>query len=486
MLIGLYSSRILLKYLGIDEYGVYNVVGSVVMMFSSIRGLFVTATRRFLNYHFGKGDEEILRSVFSASICIHVLLCVVFLLIVEPVGLYFINCKLQFSGVSIFVINTLFQLSVISSLMVIMTVPYDAVILANQKMQVYAYISVLETILKLGAAFALMFFAQGKLLIYGFLILAISIVIRAISVIYCRRYAYVRFTARFNRTTLRDMVKFAGWSFFGNLTFSLSNEGQNLLLNMYFGPVANAARGIAYQVRNAFYQLTTNLDLAFAPEITHSYARGEMKRMTEISTMQLRSSVYVIGLLLIPVYIYIDDILTVWLTAVPPYTADIIRCLLVLVLIRPFSLTCDTIFQATARLKIYQLVSALITGGGLVASIIYLHYTQNLLGVFWIYNIAAGINVIKSYVLLFLHRDIEFSDFVKATILTIASVAAMSLSAYLLLLLGNKLTLTWWTILPIIIGVNVMMVYTLFLTKSERRFINGIAAKIFKKSKSNR
>lgn len=471
MLVSLYTSRILLKALGVDDYGVYNVVGSVVMMFSSIRGLFISSTQRFMNFEMGRGDQRDLNDVFTASMTIHLVLCLIFLAIVEPVGLYFINYKLTFANVDPWIVHALFQMSVASSVIVILTVPYEAVIIANQKMSVYAGISILETLLKLGAAFTVLTLSSHKLLIYGVLILGVSLLLRFISWMYCRRYAYVKFRINRNKSRIKQMSSYAGWNFFGNMTFSLANEGQNLLLNMYFGPVANAARGIAYQVRNAFYQLTTNLNLAFAPGITQSYAQNDKERVTQISSLQLRSSVYIIACVVIPVYFYIDRILNLWLTVVPEYTAEIIRCLLVLVLIKPFAVTCDTIFLATAKLKLYQLLSAAITASGLVASIFYLLVKPNLLWVFWIYNIAAFINVIKSYILLAIHNDVDFFAFLKSSVLSVLCIIAICVidTGVYNLPCGTSFVAG----ISLMAFINVAMAVGLFMTRKERLTLKG-------------
>ena len=411
MLIGLYSSRILLQALGIESFGIYNVVGSIVMMFNSIRGMFVSSTQRFLNIEMGRHNEKGLNEIFCTSINIHIFMCVLFLLIVEPMGIWLIHNKLNIPDNNYFIVNVLFQLSILASILTILTIPYEAVLIASQRMHIYAYISILDAILKLCAIGVLFLLSSNRLLIYGILILLIAFINRGVSYKYCKQFSYCKYRNIKNKGLYKSLGSFAGWNFFGNLAFSLSNEGQNLLLNIFFGPALNAARGIAYQIRNALYQLTSNLNLAFAPQITHLYAKGKNLELTKVASAAIRLSVYTITICCIPVYTYIDEILTFWLTTIPLYTAEIIRCILIMVFLRAFAAINDTIIQATGQIKKYHIINAFITLFSFIGSYVYLTYFDNFIGIFWIYNFSLLISIINSLIIIYWIKIIEFKKY---------------------------------------------------------------------------
>lgn len=411
MLINLYSSRILLQALGIESFGIYNVVGSIVMMFNSIKGLFVSSTQRFLNIEMGRHNEEGLNEIFCTSINIHISMCVLFFLIVEPIGIWLIHNKLNIPDNNYFIVNALFQLSILASILTILTVPYEAVLIASQRMHIYAYISILDAVLKLCAIGVLFLLPSNRLLIYGILILLIAFINRGISYKYCKQFSYCKYRRIKNKGLYKSLGSFAGWNFIGNLAFSLSNEGQNLLLNVYFGPALNAARGIACQVRNSLYQLTSNLNLAFAPQITHLYANGKNHELTKVSSVAIRLSVYAITIGCIPVYVYIDEILAFWLTTVPLYTAEIIRCILILVFLKSFAAINNTIIQATGQIKKYHIINAFISLFSFIGSYVYLIYYDDFIGIFWIYNFCVLISTIISLVIIYQLKIVEFKKY---------------------------------------------------------------------------
>lgn len=411
MLIGLYSSRLLLQALGVEDFGIYNVVGSIVMMFNSIRGMFVSSTQRFLNLEMGRHNEKRLNEIFCASINIHVFICILFLLIAEPVGMWLIYNKLNIPNNDYSVIVLLFQMSMLSSILTILTIPYEAVLIASQRMHIYAYISILDAFLKLCAIGVLLLISNNRLLIYGALILLIAFMNRIISYRYCKRFVYCKYRKVKDKELYKSLGGFAGWNFFGNLAFSLSNEGQNLLLNVFFGPSLNAARGIAYQVRNAFYQLTSNLNLAFAPRITHLYAEGKTLELTQVASAAIRLSVYLIIICCIPVYTYIDEILLFWLSTVPLHTDEIIKCILIMVYLKTFSAINNTIIQSTGQIKYYHIINSLITLVSFFVSYFYLLVFNNFLGVFWIYNSALLLSNIISLIIIYQLRILEFENY---------------------------------------------------------------------------
>lgn len=445
MLVSLYTSRILLKALGVEDFGTYNVVGSIVLMFNSIKGLFISSTQRFLNYEMGKGSKERLNGVFNTSMMIHLFMCLIFLLVVEPIGIWFVNCKMQIPNGNLLVANILFQLSIASSIITILAIPYDAVLVATQKMGIYAYISILDVFMKLGGASVLLLLSDNRLLIYGFLMLAVTIIYRTLAMFYCRRYSFCRFKFKTDKWLLKEMGSFAGWTFLGNITFSLSNEGQNLILNTMFGPVVNAARAISYQIRNAFLQLISNMTLAIKPRLTHLFVQGSFQEMTLLTINGIKFASYLEFILVIPLYYYVEDLLNLWLTVVPDYSVEIIRCLFVYILIKPIGAVNDCIFSASGRIKIYQCCTAIITFVFFIFMVVYLCISRSLISAFWIYNIGALFNVVASIYLLcslnYVDKRIYIKQLISKVVLT--GIGLVMLNFFLNKLVFRLIDIPW-------------------------------------------
>lgn len=275
MFVAFYTSRVLLKELGINDFGLYGIVGGIVAIFSSLRGLFATATQRFLNFEMGKNDTNGLNTIFNISLIINITICIVFFICAEIIGLWFLENKLIIALERMDAAKWAFHFSVLASMISILTIPFDALIIAHEKMSFYAYVSILDACLKLGVIFILPYFAIDKLKLYAALIVAVSLVIRFISSVYCKRkFPECKYRICWDKKAFKEMGVFAGWNFAGNLAFALVNEGLNILLNLFGGVIANAARSIAYQVKNAITTMLSNIMIAIDPQATQLYARA--------------------------------------------------------------------------------------------------------------------------------------------------------------------------------------------------------------------
>ena len=239
--VAFYTSRVVLNALGVEDYGIYNVVGGVVAMFSFLTGMFTSATQRFLNYEMGLGNQERLKEIFSMSITLNVMIAVLIVLVSEIVGLWFINHKLVIPGDRLTAAHWVFQFSLLAMAVTIVSTPYNAVIIAHERMSAFAYISVAECLLKLGVAIVIAFCGGDKLIIYGALLLAVAVIVRGIYTVYCKRkFHECHYKFYWNRTLFREMGTFAGWDMYGNFAFVMITQGVNMLLNMVFGPAVNA------------------------------------------------------------------------------------------------------------------------------------------------------------------------------------------------------------------------------------------------------
>lgn len=358
LLISLYTSRILLQQLGVEDFGVYNLVGSIIALLSSIRGMFASSTQRFLNYEMGKGHLENLQVIFNISVAINLFLSIVFVVFVEAIGYWFFTYKLNIDPSRYYAAVCVFQLSVVNSVVMIMTTPFDAVIIANERMGFYACISILEGILKLAVVFLLVWWAGDKLIMYSVLLLCVSFIIRAINAVYCRRhFPESHYKMCWDERIFKNMSSFAGWNFLGNLGFSLSNEGVNMVLNIFGGPIVNAARGIAYQVRSALNLFLSNANKAIDPYSTKIYAHDDKTLFfkTMFFTSKALFSVYMC--MAVPLFFNTDSVLGIWLGIIPAYSVIFIKLILIMGLMKSFFSPINLLFFSANKVKHYQMIN---------------------------------------------------------------------------------------------------------------------------------
>lgn len=357
MCIAFFTSRILLQELGINDFGIYNIVGGIVAMFSSLRGAFASSIQRFLNYEMGMNRNEELKKIFSMSVTIHIIICIIFLVLAETIGYWFLNNKLNIAPERMDAAYWVFQFSILATLVTIMTIPYDAVIIANEKMNIFAYISILDVLLKLVIIFLLSWLDVDKLKLYAVLVFLVSFIIRSINSIYCKKtFPECKYSLFWDFKMFKRLGSFAGWNFFGNTAFTLVNEGLNILLNLFGGTVANAARGIAYQVRNATTSFINNIQLAANPQIIKLHAQNKKEEVFNILFITSKMSFYVILIICLPIILYVEPFLKLWLGIVPQYSASFIQLILLFLFLRVFHGALDSLFKATGKIKKYQII----------------------------------------------------------------------------------------------------------------------------------
>ena len=359
MFVSLYTSRIILNALGVEDYGVYNVVGGLVSMFTMISGALSTSISRFLTYELGKKSQQKLNLIFSTSVIIQLVISAIIFILVEIGGLWFLSNKMVIPLDRLFAAKCVLHLSLFTLVINIISIPYNAVIIAHEKMKAFAYISILETVLKLAVAYTIMYFSFGdNLILYSVLMCFIAIAIRIIYITYCKRnFEECRVSLfSFDKELLKEMFGFAGWSFIGAAAQLLRDQGGNILLNLFGGPAVNAARAISFQVRSAVTSFSTNFMTALKPQITKSYANGDLNYMFTLIFQGTRISYYMLLLLSIPVLLNTEYLLSVWLGEVPTHTILFVKLGLILGLIESLSTTLVTAAAATGKIKNYQLV----------------------------------------------------------------------------------------------------------------------------------
>lgn len=357
----LYTSRVILSALGVSDFGIYNVVGGIVTMFIFINTAMVNSTQRFLTFELGRNDTERLKLVFSTSINIHAIIAILIVLLCETAGLWFFYNKMVIPEERIDAAFWAFQLSILSSVVSIMSAPYNALIIAHEKMSAFAYMSFLDVGLKLLVAYLLTSYSGERLILYGFLLLLVNILERIIYSIYCRRrfleskYHYV-----FDKLLTLEMSKFASWNLLGNFSYACYTQGLNLLLNVFFNPAVNAARGLAVQIQSAITNFSYNVENAIKPQITKTYAQHDLARMHALISASARISYYTLLLISLPVLLEANQILNMWLKEVPEHTVNFVRLTVIVLWIESLSNPLLTATQATGNIKKYQFYVSLL------------------------------------------------------------------------------------------------------------------------------
>ena len=364
MLIGLYTSRVILKTLGVADYGTYNLVGGVISMFSILTSSLSTAISRFITFELGKGQSDRLNRVFSTSVNVQLILGLVVVLFSETIGVWFLNTHLQIPAERMVAANWVLQCAIASFVLGLLMVPYNASLIAHENMNIFAYISILEAVLKLAIVFALYISPYDKLITYAILLFAVSCLIRWIYATYCKRhYKECRYRYVYDKHLLKEMTGFAGWNLLGNGSWILNNYGVNILLNIFFGPVTglvlNASRGIATQVDNIVQTFVRNFMTALNPQITKNYAAGNLEYMHKLVFAGAKYSFFLMMFFAIPICLETELILKLWLGVVPEYAVIFVQLTLLSSMCVVLGNTLITSVLATGKIRNYELVMGL-------------------------------------------------------------------------------------------------------------------------------
>ncbi len=353
MLVSLYTSRIVLDTLGVEDYGTYNVVASVVTIMGFINGPMVESTQRYLNFYMGRGENGYLKDVFNACQIIHFVVALLILLVGEFVGKWFINNYLVIPSERIGAAVWVFHLSLISSVFLVMSFPYNAVIIAHEKMSVFAWFSILEASIKLIAVYVLYVSPFDKLIFYATMLTVIQVAISFSYRLYCIfNFEEVKLKIRgIDLDLYKKILSFSGWNFLGNIADQCLTQGTSILLNMFFGPVVNAAKGVSVQIQNAVFMLCNNFMVAVKPQIVKSYAAGEMMYMHRLIFMSSRFSFYLVLLITLPVFFKAEWLLSIWLKNVPENTIGFARLSMMIALVQSLAIPLFTGSMATGNVK---------------------------------------------------------------------------------------------------------------------------------------
>ncbi|MBS5876524.1 MAG: holin [Prevotella sp.] len=362
MVISLYTSRIVLNALGVNDYGIYNVVGGIVVILAFLNNAMAGSTQRFLNFEMGMQDSNALQKVFSTSIHIHVIVALIVLILGETIGLWFLNTNMNIPETRITAANYVYQFSLVTCIANFLTVPYNATIIAHERMSAFAYLSILEGVLKFSVAIAIYYSPFDKLVFYGLLMLFVGL----INNICYATYAYRHFTEckgiskQINKDKMHKMLSFSGWTIFGNLGYILHTQGIAIIINMFFTVAVNAAQGIANQVNGVVQQFLSNFLLALNPQLVKSYASGDIEAMHKLIIRGCKFAFCLVAFFIVPLVLETPTILQTWLGVVPEYTVIFVRMVLFILLVNSLSGIFSTSKGATGNIKIYQITLTII------------------------------------------------------------------------------------------------------------------------------
>lgn len=357
MVIGLYTSRMILEVLGVSDFGIYNVVGGVITMMAFLNGSFNVAISRYLTFELGRKDFKAYNRVFNTALVIQCGLALLVLLVAETAGLWFVNTQLVIPADRMVAANWVYQAAIIGTILGIINSPFGASINAHERMDILAYIGLGESFAKLAIVISLYWCSYDKLIVWAILYLLITATSVSIQMVYTRRhFPHTAVTMRHDRALVRSMASFSGWNLFGTIAWTLKDQGINIVLNLFGGPVVNAARGISFQVKGAILSLTGGFQSAVNPQLTKNYAADELQATHHLLCRSSKIGYFLLLLLAIPVCFEISFLLGIWLVEVPGYAPMFTVLVIAEALCEVFSSPAITTLMATGKIKRYQIV----------------------------------------------------------------------------------------------------------------------------------
>lgn len=358
MVISLYTSRVVLQVLGVDDYGIYQAVGGIVGFLSFINNALSTGSSRFITYGLGEGNPQKLKEIFSTTLITHICLAIVIVIIAESLGVWFLHNKLVIAPERMNAAEFVFQFSIVTAFFSITQVPYGACIIAHEKMSIYAYVSIIEVTLKLLIVYLLSIGDFDKLKLYALLLCIIQVGIIIFYRVYCiRNFKETGFQFSFNKNLYKEIISFSGWSMFANISVALNNQGILVLLNMFFSPAVVTARAISLQVNSAANQFVTNFQLAASPQIVKRYAAKDYEGSKQLLLQTTKFSFYLMLLLCLPICLGAKQLLIIWLEDVPEYTVIFLQLVIIQSLFCVFDTSFYKALYTKGRLKENALVS---------------------------------------------------------------------------------------------------------------------------------
>lgn len=475
MLISLYTSRVILATLGVTDYGIYNVVGGFVSMFSILRSGLTSATQRFITFDLGKGNIVELRKTFSTTVIIYCIISFIIFVVAECIGTWFLSNKLNIPADRMYAAFWVFQISLLTLIINLISTPYNALIIAHEKMVAFAYMSIYEGLAKLFISFAIYYACFDKLILFSVLLCLVQLSVRFIYGIYCKKYfpeSIILLLWEWQK--IKKIYSFTGWAMFGGIAHIGFTQGVNVLLNMFFNPTVNAARAIAVQIQHVVNNFVNNFQVAVTPQIIKLYAQGEKSQVYKLIYASSKYSYFLLLLLSLPVILESDQILSLWLVEVPEYTTVFFRLIIVTTAIDCISNPIMRAVDATGTIRNYQIIV-----GGILLLIVPVSYIVLKLGYppFSVFIVHIALGCLAFCARLYMARHlIGISIWYYFKLVIMRCFFVTTSSALIPLLLFNYCNVSFTRLILIVIFSLICVcisVYTIGLEKEERLFLQN-------------
>ena len=480
MAVTLYTSRVVLEVLGVEDFGIYNIVGGVVVLFSFINNAMATATQRFLNFELGRNDIKEVGRVFSMSMTAHISIALLVLFLAETIGLWFLLTQMNIPDGRMKAAVWCYQFSILTTCVQIIRVPYNACIIAYERMSFYAYISILEVILKLLIVFLLSIGGFDKLIFYSILMFLVTVAVCYAYKIVCNRnFNISRYSFFWDKILYKKLMSFSGWSLFGSAANVGAQQGLNILLNIFCGVTVNAAMGIANQVSGAIYSFVYNFQVAFNPQIVKSYAIGDKEYFERLIFQASKFSFFLLFLISLPLLLECDFVLSVWLKEIPKYSVLFIKLILIYLMIDAISAPLWISVQAIGDIRNYQILMSFLILLNLPLGYLALYYDLQPASVL---VIRVSVNMFTYIVrIIYLKKRISFPiwKYMKEVLGVAFLVVILSTPIPLFI---NKFHSSWQGfVMTTTVSIFCVLIATFFLgfTKGERIYIENIIRRRF-------
>lgn len=481
MAINLYVTRVVLDVLGVSDYGVYNVVCGFVSMFGFLNTSMANGIQRFYNYELGKNGEDAVIKVYNTALIIQFVLAVGIVILTETIGLWYVNTKMVISPERIVAANWIFQFSALSLVFVIMQIPYSAAILAYERMDYYAVVSIIDAVMKLAIVIILPHLSGDSLIFYGLLMMAISIIDFILYFVYCRKKIHhLKFKKVFDSSLFKSMMSFSGWNLFGSFAYVVKGQGVNVLINTFFGTVVNAANGIATQISSAIQTFAANIVLAFKPQLTQSYAMGDYSRAKNLMFSMSKIAYTLMCVIAIPIMVEMDYVLTLWLSSdIPTYTHSFANLTIIATMIGILNTPITQMIHASGQMKKYQIATSIVICSILPISWLFLKLGYEATSVFVITIIIMVINQVVC--LQVLHSIFKFSltKYVKEVVIPCIIITIIPLFAVSSISNAIGASSIWNFIVVTIVNLLAVGIsFYLTLNSAEKQIIQSYIVKI--------
>lgn len=472
MFVGLYTSRVVLHVLGVEDYGLYNVIGGIIALFTVLNNALVNTTSRFITISLAKDSHKVSRQIFNMTLLMHFCVGVFIVVVGESVGLWYLHEKLVIPAGRGHAAEWLYQFTVVAAFLSTVNVPYNASIIAHEKINVYAILQIIDTFLNLGIVIILQFVSFDKLVFYGALMFLVKVFNFGVNYIYCyRKFQEVKFLFYWSWERFKEMLNFVGWAIIGNFSAMFFTQGVNLMLNAFCGPAVNAARGIAVQVQSVVAQLANNIQTAINPQIIKNYAINNLMRMHMLICSSTRYCFYLLLIFILPLELEADFVLKLWLGIVPDHTVNFVRMILVVVLLESYVNPMFTANIASGKLKIYYLSVSIISFSFMFITFYALKITNIPESVFFCFIIQKVIGIVVRVFVMWKQVGLTPKEYLSKAISPTFLVAIISIIIPLVfhILLYNELQ-RFFIVLLISLSSTSIAIYRLGLTKEERLF----------------